>query len=351
MNDLENVGSHIFTDALIRSAIYIEGKSKRGDFEAIVEMSYKKLGFEYFGNSVLPEDRENILGHQQSDKEIEATSTNPFINRNIVCRSCEKSFSPIEMYFINKIYTKLLDSDNFSNDGLYQTNKEEYLISYVFILINIWRTSAAKYNDWSLDSGYEELIRSYLLLVLSQASITDMINVANDTMSSISCFQFAIFSLNQTEGAPSENAILVDYTTEPYVFLLNRLLIIFSSNCFETVGPPASIANISTRAEIIDLSSSHSKLKVKLISNENRRNLLRKFYLDRWSDLVNHTKNVLSYAYNCFTGQILPNSYHLELEHRIGVFIKADGKGTPEALINLSAIFLKEILDEQFKEE
>ena len=348
-NHLENVGSHVFTDALIRSAVYIEGKLKRGDYEAIGSLSYKSLGFSYFGDSVLPEVRENILGHSQSDEEIEDTSNNPFINREIVCRSCEKSFVPIEQAFIDKIYLKLLDSDNFSEEGYYESSEEDYLLSYIFLLINIWRASAANYNEWSLDAGYEELIRSFLFPVLQESSIDKMLAKAKESMDIISCFQFAIYALDQTEGLPSENAICIDYTTEPFMFLLNRLLIVFSSNCFETVGPPASISDFTTSGEIIKLSSSHSALKVKLISQEDRLGILRGFYMGRWDDLVRHTKNTLSYAYNKFTGSVLPEHLHDELDRRIGDFIREGGKASPEAMIQISAVILQEELDDYFE--
>ena len=348
-NDLENVGSHVFTDALIRSAVYIEGKLKRGDYEAVGSLSYKALGFSYFGDSVLPEVRESILGHTQTDEEIEETSSNPFINREIVCRSCEKSFVPIEQAFIEKVYKKLLNSDNFSEGGYYESNEDDYLLSYVFLLMNIWRASAANYNDWSLDPGYEELIRSFLFPVLQESSIDEMLAKAKDSMDIISCFQFAIYALNQTEGLPSENAILIDYTSDPFMFLLNRLMIVFSSNCFETIGPPASIADFTTSGEIIELSSSHSALRVKLISQEDRLEILRGFYMGRWDDLVQHTKNTLSYAYNKFTGSELPEHLHDEFERRVGDFIRDGGKASPESLINISAVLLKEELDDHFE--
>jgi hypothetical protein len=175
-----------------------------------------------------------------------------------------------------------------------------------------------------------------------------MLIKAKARMEFISCFQFAIYALNQTEGLPSENAILIDYTSEPFMFLLNRLLIVFSSNCFETVGPPASISKFTTAGEIIELSSSHSALKVKLVSQEDRLGILRGFYMGRWDDLVQHTKNTLSYAYNKFTGAELPEHLCDELDRRIGDFIREGGKASPEALINASAVLLQEELDDHF---
>ncbi len=347
--DLENVGSHVFTDAIIRSAVYIEGKLKRGDYEAVGSLSYKELGFSYFGASVLPEVREAILGHKQTDEEIEATSDNPFINREIVCRSCERSFVPIEQEFVKRIYNRILDSDNFSEEGVFESSEEDYLLMYVFLLINIWRASTAKYNDWCLDPGYEELMRSYLYPVLQQPTTKDMLNKARESMDIISCFQFAVFALDQTEGLPSENAILIDYTSEPYMFLLNRLMIVFSSNCFDTIGPPASISDYVSAGDLMMLSSSHDALKVKLISQQNRLSILRHFYMGRWDDLVQHTKNILSYAYNRFTGSQLPLELYEELDRRIAEFIKQGGQASPEALINLSALILQDALKDYFE--
>ncbi len=49
----ENVGSHIFTESLIRSAFNNDGKKSRGDNEIIVEISLNKIDFDYFGANVL----------------------------------------------------------------------------------------------------------------------------------------------------------------------------------------------------------------------------------------------------------------------------------------------------------
>ena len=54
-NDLDNVGSHILTESIIRTALNQEGYTKREDKEIIFEISPDKVGLDYFGSAVQPE--------------------------------------------------------------------------------------------------------------------------------------------------------------------------------------------------------------------------------------------------------------------------------------------------------
>jgi len=153
----EKVGSHIFTESLIRSAFNNKGKKSRSDSEVIGEISLNKIDFDYFGSNVLPEKRAEILGREQTDDEIEATSINAFINHDLVCRQCEISFNPIETYFMSNVYTKLQNvSMDIAERGFYELSSFEFYVSNLMIQLNVWRASASKFNDWSLDDKTEK---------------------------------------------------------------------------------------------------------------------------------------------------------------------------------------------------
>ena len=181
-NDLEKVGAHMVTDALCRSAVYTEGQIKRGDYEAIAEISRTKIGFVYFGNSVLPEKRTELLGRNQTEEEIDNPGSNNFINRKIVCRRCEKLFGPIEKEFIDKVYDYIIDPGKRTLvGGNFELDSKNSWICRLNTLINIWRCSAGDFQGWKLSIEKEKSIRDYLWLVLSSGdSIDKYISLAQE---------------------------------------------------------------------------------------------------------------------------------------------------------------------------
>jgi hypothetical protein len=164
-NDLQDVGSHIFPDSLIRGAIYEDGETKRGDFETIFEIGETEANAKFFGSSVLPEMREKLLGHEQTEEEIQATNKNPFIDTGLVCWQCERSFGPVEASFKSLIYDRIVDEKaKLVNQGTlayHLFREDEYYLALLLVLINAWRASASNNFQWKMGADTEEQVRFF----------------------------------------------------------------------------------------------------------------------------------------------------------------------------------------------
>lgn len=298
-NDLEDVGSHIFPDSLIRTAIYIDGKvqdgkAKRGDYEAIFEIGETHANLEFFGASVLPEKREDILGKPQTSEEIEKPKKNPLIDTKLVCRSCERLFNPVETEFNSKIYSKIRDKKlpiKTENSVSYvPLKKDSYILCLLLTLINVWRASASKNNLWKINVDVEESIRDFLHKSLKK-DISSTIEAAKLNLGIVNRLNFTLHFTEQTKGKSSENAIFIDDSTNPYMIVTNQLITLFSESNFDTLQPPKIISNVVSRDSIQTLIEAYpEELRIQYLSNEERMQLLNNFYQRQASKIM---KNAL----------------------------------------------------------
>ena len=284
-NDLDNTGAHIFSDALIRSGLYIDGKFKRGDYEAIAVVSRKKVGFTYFGASVLAEKRAELLGKPQTEKEIAETSEHSFINRELVCRPCERKFNPVETYFVTQVYQKILDSDK-CEGGKFEFNEHINRVTFLMMLINIWRASASKFNDWHIKDEDEEFIRVYLNKVLISDDIDKIKDEARKFHEKVSKFKFQLLVSEQTDGKLSENLIFADHPDKPFTIYLNRLIILFSENGFSDFEIPALLQPYITKRSIEQTQNDETKLTIYQLKNDQRKELIISYFDREWKQWV-----------------------------------------------------------------
>lgn len=349
----EKVGSHIFTESLIRSAFNNKGKKSRSDSEVIGEISLNKIDFDYFGSNVLPEKRAEILGREQTDDEIEATSINAFINHDLVCRQCEISFNPIETYFMSNVYTKLQNvSMDIAERGFYELSSFEFYVSNLMIQLNVWRASASKFNDWSLDDKTEKSLAEYIFKCTRVKDINDMVKISIANSYLIRNNRFAIAYLDQVQGDPSENSVLIDYRKSPYFFLLNKLLVVYSTN--KTIGFEVPKFINWSKAEMLktislypqfseDQSKNQKSFNVKYIDDNGRQQIVLGFFHQQWETMVRHTHRTLKAGFQK-VGNEYPSKYHHKLlDNNIHQAILSGHKASPQLLIESCALTLHQI--------
>jgi len=292
---LDDTKSHYFSDALIRSGIYIDGKFKRGDYEAIVKFSRTEIGFVYFGDSVLPDKRTELLGKPQTDEQVEKTSTNIFINTKLVCRTCEKKFNPIETHFVDHVYKKILDSKN-ATDKKFEFNEYLYWITFVMFLINIWRASVSKFKGWHINSIVENDIRNYLFKILKSDKHGEIIELAKKNQAEVSNIKFQLLITEQREGKLSENLIDTTSDSKPYTIYLNRLVILFSDNNFTDFNIPEYLKGIVNKDQIEKSQNAYPKMIINQLNNSQRRKIIFSHFDKIWKRWVNDAENDLSIA-------------------------------------------------------
>lgn len=352
-NDLEDVGSHIFPDSLIRTAIYIDGKvqngkAKRGDYEAIFEIRETEADLEFFGASVLPEIREKIIGKAQTPEEIEKTNRNSFIDTKLVCRKCERLFNPVETEFTSKIYDKI-------RDGKLQIKKEKntsyvpiigngYILCLLLVLINVWRASASDNNNWKVKADTEEFIRCFLSKTLKK-DINSTIKAAKEHLEIVNRLSFTLHFIQQTEGKSSVNAIFIDSSIDPYMIVLNQLIILFSESSFNSLQPPKVISDVIKRDTIQKLIEQYPKeLKIQFLLNEERLKLLYNFYQRQASKIMRNALELYVQGSQEMLGVFPDKRKQQYLKDRIGELANLKiGYSRDNIIYAISKVLMKDV--------
>lgn len=282
----ENVGSHIFTESLIR--LNFNPSGKRNDKEAIFEISTKKIGVDYLGRSVLPEEKEEILNSIQAKEAADDSWSNPYIDNDLVCRSCEKRFGHIESYFISNVFNKLLRS----NTAYTFKNNEEQEVSTLFFLINIWRASESQFPNFSFSLSFKETIGSLLNEILSfENNVSQTILNYSKHSHKFDPFSFKPYFLQMDESDdPTTNTIVADNLVNPHIFLFSRFLIISTEDLTSMISFPEYLP-ISKEQFISDLE--RKQHCIDSISNEERKNLNLTFALRAWQESIDKAHEIL----------------------------------------------------------
>ncbi len=319
-NDLDNVGSHILTESIIRTALNQEGYTKREDKEIIFEISLDKVGLDYFGSAVQPEVIEDIIGKSISEELITAND-NSLIDRALLCRECEKYFSFIESDFVEKVYSNIVrkaqnellkDSCNFIEyNGL-------RALSLVFVLINIWRVSATTNEEWKLTEGEEENIRSYLHNIKGKDA-QEILAKAKEHLEEIKSFRFIISYFIQEAENLTENGVVIDPCVNPYFFLLNRLSIIFIfQEITEKKLPKILPESIKNSLGCIIEHNDVENIRININSDSERKELFNNYAHDLTDQIMQKLNSSFIQAHRMFLGfnptQLSANYYATEMK-------------------------------------
>lgn len=336
-NALENVGSHIFTESIIRTALNQDGYTKREDKELIYEISIDKIGLDFFGSGVLPEKIESIIGTEISDEEIEQNK-NPLINRNLLCRKCEKQFGPIESDFTSKIYSKIVrkNNDELQKDTCnYISFENEKWLALQFVIINVWRASASNYNDWKLDPEQEEYLRQFILLTTDD-NIESIVNKTIENSEKIEHFNFVLNYFIQKSENLSENGVLIDTWENPYFILLNRLSLIFDFKSLDNAKLPTLVNDIiDENFGCIIPNIESDDLRIGINSDEHRTELYYRVSLKAAKDILRNIDRVFNDTHKFAFGFLPPFDSIVYFKKSIEDYTKEKGKTTIPGLLEV----------------
>ncbi len=235
--DANQTGSHIFTYALIKTAINQAGHLKR-DKEVTFKIGSYDLGETFFGRGIQPEKIVEVLGRDLTEEEIEQNK-NFFTVDNLVCDRCERRFTIAENYFLDKIYKNLceskLDSSLDSKNNRKISISEEINIIRLFIYIQIWRASAARFNEFKLKPKIEEKLRRIIDNCLVNEDLNETIKKSHIISGEIRSFPLIITFvetevLDENKKELTGNLVSVTPSKIPNFFILNNIYIQFYAN-------------------------------------------------------------------------------------------------------------------------
>lgn len=310
VNALENVGSHIFTESIIRTALNEEGFTKRSNKELIFEISVDKIGLDYFGSAIQPEKIEEITGKPVTEEQI-AENENELINRLLVCRQCEHRFNPIETAFAQKIYKDIVKKSNadLKKDTCnFIVFEEQKWLALQFVLINVWRASASRYDQWYLPEEQEEYLRAFLDKTLN-GNLDAIRQLTKKFSQEIENFDFALNYFIQDSEHLSDNGILVDNSVNPYFFLLNRLSIVFDfTSLTEERVPDFLTLIIEDNIACIIASSQKDELRIGINSDNERKLLFNRIARHQFHQIMFKCNRTFSELHHRFLGFYPPES-------------------------------------------
>lgn len=315
----EEVRSHIFTESLIRLALNDEGVTKRVDKEVIYDVSGNKIGLSYFGSSILPERFKEITGREIKDEDIEG-NINPIINTELVCHQCEKLFNPIETEFIQNVYSKIIKRKNedLKEDRCeFVSFNDMGVLGQLFVIINIWRASASRYENWNLESDEEEIIRAYLNTVLD-GTLEGTIAKANSNIEMIKNFHFALNYFIQGDSIHSSNVVFIDLPRNPYLIMLNRLMITFDFNPISSDKLPPRIVGLVEKNIDCIVNSNNTELRIGINSDEKRVAFFDRIVNEIKQDFFNYINsgfiNLFQFAFNRLPNKIEGEYYEKKMK-------------------------------------
>lgn len=269
-NELDNTGSHYITESVARTAVSEEGKKGR-DNEIMFSFSISTLGQNFIGRNINEEKIMELNGRAMTDAEL-AENENMLIDYNLVCRPCEKKFNPIETKFITNVLRSKIEKN--STESSLVLDENDYKVTLLFLLINIWRTSASSKPHYKIKGEYEEEIR-IIIDQIEEDKIENIIDKIDFKSGLLSKIRFATYYLNQTTGQNSENQISITSDTNPHILILNQLVFLVFFEYPTNFEKPSLVSNFTSKNKIKTLLKGQPELlKVSYVSDEKRQKTL-----------------------------------------------------------------------------
>jgi hypothetical protein len=216
INKANQTGSHIIPSFLLTRIFNDEGEKGRD----------KALGFTFdandtipfFERSVLTEKIDRILG-LISEEEIELQiGCHPLKKDNIFCSKCEKKFMVLETE-----YSKTLEY--FKETEIYK-NKVSHIISFLFWISIVWRSSVERVGNFSLKKNEETLLNKILNThAKDHITLFNEESFKNDPV----CLNLSyrlLRSVNYHKKSPS-TILLGPYNRQPYYLMVDEYVLAF----------------------------------------------------------------------------------------------------------------------------
>lgn len=326
VNNLDNTGAHYITESIARSAVSEDNTAGR-DNEIMYSLSIATLGKNFIGRKINEEKIREIKGQEMTDKEL-AENENMMIDYELVCRACENKFNPIETYFISYILRKQIEVNT---EGIEtELNKFDYKVTLLFVIINIWRTSASIKTHFKIKGEYEEELR-ILIDKISDKSIDKIIESLDFENGILNKIRLASYYLNQDNGKKSENQISITSDSNPITLILNQIVFLVFFDLNEKFKRTALIADFTSKNKMIELTKSQpNSLKIRYVSDLNRKRTL--------SRIVNHQIKELTNQINYIIKTVHLELYGFEAHKDIYKATKSAIGKIPDGELNIYTI-------------
>jgi hypothetical protein len=191
----------------------------------------------------------SILGHEKVKKVYLVRTTTghkaPVFSQDtakedfILCDSCEQFFSILETYIATRVHNRLRNMRHYSE---FSKNSIEPTVSMkvceqinpnifdLFICSIIWRCSISETQlckGFSLSVENEESLRTILFLCKFEKQ-KDLFDNVDGIYSPIPSLAYSLFTADNFEDKSENNILIHPFCENPYKFILNEYMLIFS---------------------------------------------------------------------------------------------------------------------------
>ncbi|MBK8056132.1 MAG: hypothetical protein IPK35_23385 [Saprospiraceae bacterium] len=299
VNDLDNTGAHVITESLVRPTISEEG-SKGRDNEILYSLSGRNFGKRFIGRKISEEKILELQGDALTEQQL-VENSNPILDYNLVCRSCENKFNPIETFFMQDTKSKIENCENIQ----LVLNSKHYQVTLLFIVINMWRLAESDSKEFVLPDEVKEDLR-VLIEKLEKKSIDEVLGDIDFSTGSLSKIRFSMMYMRHDSGNKSANTIALGSNAEPLFMVLGQLVftVFFDFDKIGNYKIPSLICEITSKNKIRkQILRQPEELIIQYISDFKRLALNKKIFRHEikyfWANVNNITRKCHIKFYKC----------------------------------------------------
>jgi hypothetical protein len=217
-NEADKTGSHLVPFFLMRTVDNVDNKKERG----------MELGFElgkgyvksYFGESVLPERLEPVLGRIK-DEDINASQSSMIVD-HLLCTSCETRLGKLESFYAATMNT--------TSKALYKSSNDCFRALLFWISI-FWRLSISENKNYHLIDSDELRLRTILDTGMNTTNHYDYINNHGKDISGVG------YRILRQIGYASENSgwfFINNDNNKPYCLMVGEFAVFLYMDNIDT---------------------------------------------------------------------------------------------------------------------
>ncbi len=255
IGNLPGKESHLFSEMLIKETVNAPGRAnvKGKNYELLFTISGSFEKDLFLGRSATDEYKEMTNVEEIPDEIVEQlrSKQNPLTDKNLVCAKCEDLFSPVESKF-KEIYDRILKSSD-NGDQSFDITSEESEYVELFLLLNIWRVGASDKAYWKLDTTESQCLTELMFNTFNGSNHTNILERFKEAKKDYDCLEVVLFfsrEMKEDDSQINDNFIFCDNATNPYMLVVNRLLIFVSSKHFDSLSLPDIVNGELTRSDL-----------------------------------------------------------------------------------------------------
>jgi len=346
--------SHLFSEMLIKETVNMPGRANinKKNYELLFTISPFKGVDLFFGRSATQGFLDYIQRDELTEEEVEELKKmeNPLTDKNLVCAKCEDSFSPVESNF-KSIYDKMLaDSIGDSRNDFFSISADENNWIELFILMNIWRTSASDKLEWKLDDTDHTCLTELMYNTFYNSNSETVIQNFIEAKEKYGCLQTLCFFIEEERidpENPNQNFIFCDKSTNPYLIVVNRLIIFISPNNFDVASPPKMCEGVIDTGKMLN-AIENSKSQFPYIEYDLAQGIHKNCFNHNLELFIKHVLETYKFAYTKFIAPEVPEE-KLNKAYQIAIknlkefyeYGKSENKLITELAIDLNQEFIK----------